>query len=267
MKRLQLLTVLSFLVALSACKTQEDIRREKTVENLNEQVAQTQKNSANANSRFVSFEEELAKLSGKLEESTHNKQQEVKDVALLKERLNSIEETNKKQTEYMKALNEKLQEQSKYIEQVIASLSSLNEQKDQVKKKEAKENNDSPSEVASIKNAVAKYKAHDTEDSKDMFLTLLENKKIKKKDKESAFYYLGMIEYKEKNYEEAKVYFSKLFSENPDSTFAASTLLNLAKSFVQLKSKDEAVQSLDELIARYPKSKEAQEAAKLKAKI
>lgn len=265
MKRLQLLFVLSLILVLPACKTQEDIRREKTVENLNEQVALTQKSTANANSRFMALEEEMAKLTGKIEESSHNRQQEIKDTALIKERLANLEETNKKQTEFMKALNEKIQDQSKYIEQVISSLSSLNEQKEQAKKKESKE--ESNSDVASIKGAVAKYKAKELEGAKDMFLILLDNKKIKKKDKETAFYYLGMIEYKGKNFEEAKVYFSKLFSENPDSTYGASTLLNLAKSFLQLKSKEEARQSLDELITRYPKSKEAQEGAKLKTKI
>ena len=270
MKRLQLLLILSLVIVLPACKTQEDIRREKTVENLNEQVAQTQKSTANASSRFVTIEEEMSKLSGKIEESSHNRQQEIKENAFIKERLSNLEETNKKQTEFMKALNEKVQEQSKYIEQVIASLSSLTEQKEQVKKKasqkEVNEGSDSADEV-SLKNAISKYKSQDLDGSKEMFLTILGNKKTKKKDKESATYYLGMIEYKGKNFEEAKVYFSKLFSENPDSAFGASTLLNLARSFLQLKSKEEAVQSLDELITRYPKSKEAQEGAKLKSKI
>jgi TolA-binding protein len=271
MKRLQLLLVLAFVLTLSSCKTQEDVRREKTVENLNEQVAQTQKSTANANSRFMALEEEMAKLTGKLEESTHSRNQDSKDSNNIKERLALLEETNKKQTEFMKGLNEKLQEQSKYIEQVIASLGSLSEQKEQSKKKSQKEvkeeSNAASSEVASIKTAIAKFKENDLEDSKVMFLTLLESKKTKKKDKETASYYLGMIEFKGKNYEEAKVYFSKLFSENPDSTYGASTLLYLAKSFLQLKSKEEAIQSLDELISRYPKSKEAQEGAKMKTKI
>lgn len=269
MKGLQIALALSFILVLPACKTQEDIRREKTVENLNEQAALTQKNTANANSRFMAIEEEMAKLTGKIDELTHNKQQEMKDAMISKERLSSLEETNKKQTEYLKALNEKIQDQSKYIEQVITSLNTMNEQKEQAKKKETQKasKEESSSEVASIKGAITKYKARNYDDSKDMFLTLLENKKLRKKDKETSLYYLGMIEYKGKKFEEAKVYFSKLFSEYPDSNYGAQSLLNLAKSFLQLKSKDEARQSLDELITRYPKSKEADEGAKLKSKI
>lgn len=264
MKKFQSLFVLlfsfSFLLIFSSCKTQEDIRREKTVENLNEQVAQNQKSSANANSRFMSLEEELAKLTGKIEETAHNRQQENKESSAIKERLLNLEETNKKQTEYIKALNEKIQDQSKYIEQVIASLSSINNQKES--KAES-----SPAQPASVKSAIAKYKAQDLAGSKELFISFLDNKKLKKKDKEASLYYLGMIEYKEKNYEESRTYFSKLFSESPASTYGASTLLFLAKAFIQLKSKEEAGQSLDELITRFPKSKEAQEGAKLKTKI
>lgn len=267
MKRLQLVLFLSFLITLTSCKTQEDIRREKTVESLNEQVAQTQKSTASASARFNAIEEQLAKLSGQSEELSHNKQQEIKEAALLKERLSNLEESNKKQTEYIKALNEKIQDQSAYIEQVIKSLSSLTEQKESSAKKKESKSDKGESEVASIKSGIAQYKTKDLEAAKDTFQQLLDNKKIKKKDKESAFFYLAQIEYKQKNYEEAKVYFSKLFSENPDSSYGAPTLLGLAKSFIQLKSKEEASQSLDELIARFPKSKEAQEGAKLKTKL
>ena len=132
--------------------------------------------------------------------------------------------------------------------------------------KEAKSENSSL-QNATVKGAIAKFKARDLNGSKEILVSLVDSKKLKKKEKEAALFYLGMIQFKEKNFEEAKVYFSKLFSEYPDSSYGASTLLNLAKSFIQLKSKEEASQSLDELITRYPKSKEAQEGAKLKNKI
>ncbi len=270
MKRLSPVLLLSLVFALSACKTQEDIRREKTVESLNEQVAQTQKSTANASARFTAIEEQMNRLQGQLEESSHNKQQEIKDAALLKERLQNLEETNKKQTEAIRSLNDKVQEQSKYIDQVIKSLSVLSEQKEKEqasasKKKESKEeNSEAP---ATVKGAISKYKAKDLEGAKVSFQTILDGKKVKKKDKEASYFYLGMIEYKNKNYEEAKVYFSKLFTEFPDSSYAPSTLLNLAKTFAQLKSKEEAAQTLDELLSRFPKSKEASEGAKLKAKL
>ena len=187
MKRLSPLLTLSLLISFTACKTQEDIRREKTVENLNEQVVQTQKNTANASARFNAIEEQLAKLTGQIEETGHNKQQEFKDVALLKERLQSLEETSKKQTEYLRGLNEKLQEQSKYIDQVIKSLSTLTEQKEISKKKDSNETKESKEDIsegpATVKNGINKFKSRDFEGAKETLLAVLETKKIKKNNK------------------------------------------------------------------------------------
>lgn len=263
--------LLAVLVSLTACKTQEDIRREKTVEVLNEQVAQTQKSTANANARFTALEEQLAKLNGQLEEASHNRQNESKEAASLKERLLSLEETNKKQTEYMKALNEKLQEQSAYIESVNKALASLSEQKEKEKEQESKKKeskkSESSSDDTSVKAGIAAYKSSDLEHAEDILSAALDNKKIKKKEKEAALHYLGMIKYKTKNFDEAQVYFSKLISENSESSYAPSALLNLARTFGQLKKKDEALQSVELLLEKFPKSKEAAEGAKFKARL
>lgn len=255
------------LVLAAACKTQEDIRREKTVEVLNEQVVQTQKNTANANARFTAIEEQVMRLQGMLEETQHNKQQVIKDAALLKERLNNLEETNKLQSQYIKEINDKLTEQSNYIEQVLKTLSTLSEKESTPKKKEIKNEKPDGVEGVTVADGIAQFKDKNFDIAKSIFLDAIKAKKTKNKDKEAASFYLGQIEYKNKNYEEANVYFSKLFSDNPESSYAAGALLGLARSFIQLKAKDEAAQSLDELISRFPKSKEAQEGAKLKAKL
>jgi TolA-binding protein len=196
-------------------------------------------------------------MSGTVEEVNHARAQDIKDITSVKERLGIIEETNKKQTEYIKILNDKIQEQSKYIEQVIKSLGSLSERPE--KKNTTKELD----EEVTLKSGLEKFKAKDYEASKTILEKVLENKKLKKKDKAAAILTLGLIEFKTQNYEEAKIYFSRIFTEMPDSHFAPAALLNLAKSFIQLKSKEEAKQTIDELIARFPKSKEAALAKKL----
>jgi TolA-binding protein len=276
MKRLSLIATIAILFTVTACKTQEDIRREKTVDSLNEQVAQTAKSTANANSRFTALEEQMAKLTGMIEENSHKGQQEAKESATVKERLAALEETNKKQTEYMRALNEKVQEQSKYIEDVTKALTALSEQKEKESEKpapkkkeskESKESNDEASAEVTVKNGISKYKEKDYSGAEEIFTAIADGKKSKKKDKEAAIHYLGMIKYKSKNFEEAKVYFSKLISENENSSYAPSALLNLARTFSQLKSKDEARQTLELLMEKFPKSKEASEGAKLKGKI
>lgn len=268
----QSILLLSFLLlSLTACKTQEDIRRERTVENLNEQIQQTQKTTASAASRFNTIEEQVSRLNGQVEEMAHQRAQALKESQNLNERLNSLEETNKKQVEYIKALTEKVNNQSDYIEEVIASLEKLSKDTDKPVKKKAVSDEGVDIDEGEVKptfaNGMKKYRAKDLEAAKEIFLKVESDSKSKKKDREGAIHFLGMIEYKNKKYEEAKVYFSKLFSENPKSSFAAATLLNLAKTFDKLKSKEEAVLTLEELESRFPKSNEAVEGAKLKDKL
>jgi len=263
------LTLLLLLILTVGCKTQEDIRREKNLEVLNEQVTQTQKSSANNQSRFDSLEREVAKLSGNIEEFAHNRGSEQKEVLLLKDRIKTLEETISKQNENMVALSEKFNEQSKFIEEVHATLKDMSG-KEVKKTKEKSNDSEEKTEVSkaeSIQAAVALIKSKNYTESKEMLLNLLENKKLKKKEKPQAIFYLGQIEFRTKNFDEAKVYFSKLYTEYPESSLNSVALLNLAKSFIQLKSKEEAKQTLEELMDKFPGTKEATEAKSLKAKI
>ncbi len=266
-------TLLAAIVLLSlvSCKTQEDIRRERTVENLNEQIQQTQKTTASASSRFNTIEEQLARMNGQVEDMSHQRAQTIKEGQNLNERLNALEDANKKQVEYIKALTEKVNNQSGYIEEVIATLAKLTNEDKPSKKKTVSSSDEgvdiTEDEAPTFDTAVKKFKAKDLDVAGDIFKKIAADKKAKKKEREGATHFLGMIEYKNKNYEEAKVYFSKLFSDNPKSTYASATLLNLARTFEKLKSNEEASLTLEELLNRFPNSKEADEASKLKAKL
>ncbi len=269
MKSTNMILVTLILLVFAGCKTQEDIRREKTVDNLNEEIKQTKMTALSGNARFNALEDQLAKLTGMVEESNHSK-------SALNERLNMLEETNKKQVEFIKALTEKVNNQSGYIEEVIETLAKLQPEKSSSKKKDEaldsdRDNRDSKEDkvvdeilTPTFQNGMIKFKAHAYEDAKQIFSQVLENKKATKKNREGSLHYLGMCEFKAKNYEGAKVYFSKLFSESPKSTFAPASLLYLGKTFTMLKSKDEANLTYEVLLSTFPNSKEATEASKLK---
>lgn len=135
MKGITLSFLICNLLVLTSCKTQEDIRREKNIDTLHEQVAQSQKSFANTNSRFDSIETQVASLTGQIEELVHGKNQDTTDINALKEKITLLEETNKKQADAVATLTEKVQEQSKYIEDVTKSLSSLVDNKEPVAQK------------------------------------------------------------------------------------------------------------------------------------
>lgn len=272
MKRTQIFICALILVLAASCKTQEDIRREQTVQNLNEEVQQTKKTAATGNSRFTALEDQINRLNGLIEETNHNNSKQAQENKQQADRIASLEEANKKQVEYLKALTEKVNNQSGYIEEVIASLAKLSEksaEKPASKKKTVKDDDavvaaSDDNVPATFDNGLKKFKVKEYNNAKEIFEKVADNKKASKKNREGATHYLGMIDLKNKKYESAKVHFSKVFSENPSSPYAPAALLNLGKTFTQLKSKEEAYMTYDELISRFPKSKEAQEAAKLK---
>lgn len=269
MKRSQIFICAFILIVFTSCKTQEDIRREQAVQNLNSEIQETKKTAANGNSRFQAIEEQIQRMTGQVEEANHSRAQSIKDNQQLAERINALEEANKKSVEYLKALTEKVNNQSGYIEEVIASLAKLSEKPaaSSSKKKTIKPDSvsiDDENTPATFSNGLKAFRAKKYDESKTIFMEVADNKKNSKKNREGATHYLGMIELKAKNYDVAKVHFSKVFSDNPNSTFAPMALLNLGKTFIATKSKEEANMTFDELISRFPKSKEASEASKIK---
>ncbi len=263
--------LLSVALINQSCKTQADIQRDRTVENLNQQVVNSQKTNANATLRMLAIEEQVQKLTGMIEDAQYKNNEGNKENIALKEKVATLEENNRKQNEAIKLLAEKVSEQTKYLEEVVKSLTVISEQKSRDKDNDKKENDlivgvDDKVEI-SLQAGIGKYKEKMYDAAKNIFISLLENKKTKRKDKEGALQYLGLIEFKTNNFEEAKVYFSRLFSEYPDSRYNATGLLYLAKTFNKLKQNDEAIMTLEELTTRFPETKEAKEGQKLKTKL
>lgn len=273
---LHLIALSLMILATQGCKTQADIQRERTVETINQQLVQNQKTNANSNLRLQAIEEQVQRLTGLVEDTQQKKNETDKENVSLKDKVSMLEENNRKQNEAIRMLAEKVAEQTKYLEDVVKALNTMSEQKSEPRKEVKQKGNDlsvgvedkdSGASAGGFQAAVGLYKAKNYEDAKSIFADLLDDKKTKRKEKEGSLQYLGLIEYRKKNYEEAKVYFSRLFSEYPKSTYNATGLLYLARTFSELKQKNEASMTLDELISRFPDSKEAKEGTKLKAKL
>ncbi len=293
-QQLSILLILSLSILLnSGCKTQADIQRERTVENLNQQVVQSQKSNVSVNMKIQNLEEQIQKLTGMIEDSNFTVTSLKKENSSLKDKLQNIEESQRALNDANKLLNDKLNQQTQYLENVLSTLNQLTQDSDQKKQKKKSDSNElnskrlipeavdlnqknsqdnhSEDEDAdelkiSTENGIAKFKANKISESKTIFLKILENKNSKKSAKESALYYLGQIEYKNKNFEDAKIYFSRLFAEYGQSKLLPSTLLLLAKTFLELKEKTEAELTINELKNRFPNSKEYKSASKLKIK-
>lgn len=247
--------ILSLILIISACKTREDIAREQMVDNIAVQVSDSQKLSADITVRMQSIEERLNSITGKVEETEYNTGQTIESkMKGVEERLAVMETNYESQTKQLTAIEAKLKSQDEYLQNVLKTLKGLSAKPKKSKKQ-------SPYQAA-----MAEYKKGRYKTAEPMLEDLLA-KKLSSGQKARVTHNLGMINYMNKNNKKALIYFSQLFTKYPKSGYNKNGLFFLAKTFERLGQKDEAKQTLNELIAKWPKAKQVKKAKALLGKL
>ncbi|MCC6048532.1 MAG: tol-pal system protein YbgF, partial [Thermodesulfobacterium sp.] len=78
-----------------------------------------------------------------------------------------------------------------------------------------------------------------------------------------TYYWLGETYFKEKNYEEAIIYYQKLIDLPEPNPFKPKAMLKQAEAFLQLKDKKAAEVVLKKLVKTFPGTQEAKEGEKI----
>lgn len=248
-----LLITLAFL--FMGCQTQEQIRREQMVDNLSMQMVQNQQLTASATVKLQSLEEQLSLLTGEVENKEYQQMMSVQsEFKTIKEKVQLMEQQHASQTQEIKKLSSEMQAQKKYLEEVLKTLSSLGA--DATKKK-------TNNALGPYETAMEHYTKGRYAQAKPMLIQLEKDKKIKGNQRSRVLHNLGMISYMDKNWGQSQGYFGQLITEFPDAAQVTNGLLFIARSFQQEKKIEEAKQMCQELIRRFPKSKQADEAKKL----
>ena len=235
-----------FFISLifTGCKTQEQIAQEKKVKHMSLQMQQGQAITAKITARLQEFEEKLSSVSGELEEKNYKTKSELEEeITKLNERLEVLEATNQE-------IQEKFDEQKTYLAEVLKTLKGISHKKKSKKK-------------ITYKRSIINYKKKRYKTAEAQFLHLLNSKKIKGNKKARIIHNLGMIKYIKKDYKNASIYFSRLLTQHSKAPYNSNGLLYLGRSFKNLKEKDKAKQTLEELIRRFPKSKQVKQAKKI----
>ncbi len=249
MKFLIPFTVLAVFV-LSGCKTQEEIRREQLVDNLGVQMVQSQKLVADTTVTIQNLEDRIGSLTGKLDELDRNSQVQLQtQVDNLNQRITLLEESNK-------SLQAKTEEQSKYLQEVLGTLKNLSSGSGGSKKK-----------LNDYDQAMEDYGKGRYGTAKPILVKLLADKNIKGAKQARVIHNLGMISYMDKEYDKSLVYFSRLFTDHEKSGYNKNGLLFLARTFDKLKQKEQAKQTLNELISRFPTAKQVKTAKEMLEKL
>lgn len=258
MKFRTLLILTSLFFVTGACKTQEEIQREQLVDNLSLQMVQGQKSQGEMIVKYQALEEQVTLLRGELEQKGYNQEQKRQnELKGIEDRVLLLEESQKDVSQKMTAIQNQLEENKKFLDKVLKALDSKTKTK--TSKKTAPK---SPYWAA-----MESYKAGKYKEAKNQLLDLLNGNKVKGTRKARVLHNLGMIEYMDKKNDDALVYFSKLFTEFSGSGYNKNGLLFLGKTFQRMGRKEEAKQTLEELVRRFPKAKQVNEAKKILKKL
>lgn len=259
---MKFLIIIPLTTLFFGCKTAEDIAREKRIEEMSVQVVEHQKQLVDSNIKNQELENRLNQIYGQLEETEHEKKQEI--LKKEEERLRTLTEV----TERLKVMEDKIEDlesqvktQSEFITEVTSALKDI-------KGGKIKSRGESNSKNDSLySSAMADYNAKKYNSAKEKFNQLLTMSSTSAVRKVRSWYALGHIFFKEKKYEDSMIFFSKVYANYPKSSRAPSSLLYIAKSFIETKQIDDAKGSLNQIIQQYPKAKESKEAKELLSKI
>ena len=246
--------LLSLLVLLSSCfKTAEEIKREQLID---QQLSQSSKIIADLSGQINELKGGLANTSGQIEElGYHSKQKSEIQVSSFNQSLTQLAEQvkiltgeNKKTQSEVNQLSRELKEQKAFIQKVTGTLSKMS----------GKPTTQTSSNL--LKKAHTAFEKNQQTEAKDLYLQVISENKISNAKKNHVYYNLGLLEYWSKSYDEALVYFSKIYTKYPKSSFAPGSLLYIGRSFAKSNRPDEAKATFQEVIKNYPKSKQAKSA-------
>jgi TolA-binding protein len=247
--------ILSLVLSLTSCiKTAEQVQREKRFENMSEQMKDSQGLVADLIGQMKDMQSQLDKLNGKVEELEH-RQKQVKPDELHKmaENMNQIKTQQESEATQLLQIQNELKEQRVFIEKVTKSLDAMGKEAAAPKRSQKK------SAKEELNSAIELVNKHKYSAAREGLEALINNPDLNPSENNKLFHGLGRVEYNTKNYDQALVYFSKIYTKYPKATLAPSSLLFIGRTLKKMGKNDEGKEAFNKLIEDYPKSKEAKE--------
>lgn len=240
------------IVLLTSCfKTAEEIKREKEIDR---QLNQSSKIIAELRTELNNLRGTVAATSGQIEEIDYktktSKAETLEDITQrldqLTEQVKVLAEENKSTQQQLASINADIGKQKKYISKVTGTLSEMS--------------GSSSSDLLTKANKA--FSKNQQKKAKDLYQEVLNQGKISNATKNKVYYNLGLLEYWGSQYNNALIYFSKIYDKYPRSSKAPGSLFYIGLSFKKQKEKAKASAIFQELINKYPKSPFAKKAKK-----
>lgn len=254
----KILPLLCLLFLSSCLKTAQEIERDKKLDQLILQKEQAGVLVANLTQQVQELEGRLASTSGQIQEIDHKqKTDQEKSFLTTKESIQRLNEQvaillkeNKENQDKIDSLTKKVNSQTKYIKKVNTNLGAIVTPKSNSK--------------STLQEANALFEKSKLNEAFDKYNEVLSENKINAAQRNAVYYNMGLISYWKKKYEDCISYMSKIYTKYPRSSYAPKSLIYIARGFKKMGKSDEATATFDEVISKYPKSKQARDAKKEK---
>jgi TolA-binding protein len=242
------------LMSVSCLKTADQVQREKRIENMSEQMKDSQGLVAEMVSQMKDMQGQLDKLNGRLEELEYkNKQLNPESINKMNETLTLLKTQQEGDSTQLVQIQNELKEQRAFIEKVTASLSHGAGGHQKSQKKSAKKE---------LSHALELIKKGSYQDARSELEALIDHADLTPGDHNKVLHGLGKVEYFTKNFEKSLVYFSKIFSKFPKASLAPSSLLFIGRNLEKMNKPAEAKEAFKKILEDYPGTTEAKEAKK-----
>lgn len=243
-------------LSVSCIKTADQVNREKRIDSMNAQLADSQGLVADMVGQMKDMQSQIDKLNGKIEELEHtNKGANDESFKKVDESMAMIKSQQETQSTQLQGIQTELKDQKAFLEKLMSSLSAAKESNHSTKsqKKSAK---------SDLAEALDLIKSNDYKDAREILEGLIDHNDLSPGDHNKVFHGLGKVEYYTKNYEKGLVYFSKIYSKYPKASLAPSSLLFIGRSLDKMGKKPEAKEAFAKVIEDYAGTSEAKEAKK-----
>lgn len=207
---------------------------------------------ADLTQQVTDLQGKLASTTGQIQEIDHYAKKSTEEqaqtleqsIAQLQAQVKALREESAENKKLIAKLSDELDDQKKYVKKVNRSLGKIA--------------NSGPS----LAKANALFEKSKMKEAKEAYLEVLEEGKINAAQKNAVYYNLGIINYRNKEYDTAMTYFSKIYTKYPRSSYAPRALLYIARSFDKSGKNAEANAAYGEVVKNYPKSSQAKKAKK-----
>ncbi len=250
------LSLIALLLLLTSCfKTAEEIKREKAID---QQLEQSSRIIADLTTQITELKGGLATTSGQIEEIDHKSKQSnekkytslEQNIAQLNAQVKVLNEENTSHQKQLSFLSKEVKAQKSFIKNITGTLTKLNT------------GGSKKSKQSLIKKAHKAFEKNQKKKAKNLYQEVLASSKISNAQKNHVYFNLGLLNYWGKKYDQALIYFSKIYTKYPKSSFSPRALLYIARSFSKTGKSEEANATYQEVISKYPKSRQATAAKK-----